>query len=904
MPIELDPLAGPKGADEGIRLAKFWKDQIDTVADSTEYRRWTKRGEAIEKRYRDERARVNEESQRHYNALWANVEILFPALYGKVPVPIAERKFRDRDPVARGAAQILERGLRNEIEINGFDEAMQGAVKDYLLPGRGVVWVRYEPLIEQSVSLPPDTETDMKDSQGSISAPRKRERLRLNESINEPTESDQKLHDTSDRVVRESIPIDYVAWTDFLSFPVRARTWKEVTAVGKRVYMSRKQMIKRFGKRIGKAIPLERDDRGIRGYQNNQPGSDADKGQVYEIWSRDDETVYWVARGYDFLLDRKDDPLKLENFFPCPRPIYSNATNNTLVPVPDYIQYQDQATQIDELTQRIAMLSKACKMAGLYNAAAKDIQRLFDETVENQLIPVDDWAAFAEKGGVEGNISLLPLKEIIGILNELMVIKEKQVLEMDRLTGITDIMRGTTDARETLGGQRLKTNSAGTRLQRRQNEVARLARDVIRMMADIMAQHFSPQSLVEVSGALFEEGLGSPDMPDLTALQSPSPAPSSQPKPQLGGSPLPPMAPPAGMQPPPPPMGGATAGGPPQIPGGAPPIGQNVIPFKPNLPPAPVGMPPQAPQMPMGAPEPQIPPEVAAKIEGIKRIAAAIQLLRNEKLRGFRVDIEVDSTIYGDMMQEREDRTQFIAEITGYLEKSMMMVAQVPEMAPMLGKLLLFGVRGHRVGRDLEATIEDFCDQVPAIAKKKQAEAAQNKNPEQLKAEADMLSAQSKAEAAKISTENVRIKATSDIQAIQLKAQSDREAHAADIERQRIENEGEVANSQADVMIKQMDVQMRQMEYQIEQLRAAVDMMKAKNDMKLAQHEADQQDQEHELAQDQMGLEKKKLKHEATQTDKEHELAEVQMKHEKEKAKLDIQKAKEVAKKPVASGSK
>ena len=46
---------------------------------------------------------------------------------------------------------------------------------------------------------------------------------------------------------------------------------------------------------------------------------------------------------------------------------------------------------------------------------------------------------------------------------------------MDRLTGITDIMRGTTDARETLGGQRLKSNSAGTRLQRRQNEAARLS---------------------------------------------------------------------------------------------------------------------------------------------------------------------------------------------------------------------------------------------------------------------------------------------------------------------------------------------------------------------------------------------------------------------------------------------
>src|SRR4029077_7944090 len=127
--------------------------------------------------------------------------------------------------------------------------------------------------------------------------------------------------------------------------------------------------------------------------------------------------------------------------------------------VADFMQYQDQAIQIDELTQRISMLAKACKVAGVYNAAAKSIQRLMNESVENELIPVDDWAAFAEKGGIAGNISFIPLQEIIGVLQELMTIKDKTIMEMDRLTGINDIMRGTTEARETLGAQRLKTNN-------------------------------------------------------------------------------------------------------------------------------------------------------------------------------------------------------------------------------------------------------------------------------------------------------------------------------------------------------------------------------------------------------------------------------------------------------------
>src|SRR5882672_7414309 len=117
MSIEIDELAGPKGGDEGRRLAKHWLDQINTIKDNTEYKRWFKRAEKIEKRYRDDRNRVDEEGQRRYNSLWSNVEILKPALYGRPPLPVAERRFKDKDPVGRNATQILERGLRNELEI-------------------------------------------------------------------------------------------------------------------------------------------------------------------------------------------------------------------------------------------------------------------------------------------------------------------------------------------------------------------------------------------------------------------------------------------------------------------------------------------------------------------------------------------------------------------------------------------------------------------------------------------------------------------------------------------------------------------------------------------------------------------------------------------------------------------
>lgn len=803
----VDRLAGKRGGAIGRRVAAFWLNKIIECDDDKEFKRWLKRGTSIEKRYRDERNRTDEDHQRRVNSLWANIEILTPALYGKQPVPVCERRFRDKDPVGRGAAQILERALRNEIEINGFDESMRQALKDYLLSGRGTVWVRYEPEFGEGISIPNDDEMDQHDSQGTIES-------------EDDSPAEEKLRETSDRVTRESTPVDFIQWTDFYTFPAKARTWKEVTAVGKRVYMTRNQMKRRFGNEIGRAIPFQKDDRKTRRQEDSSVGHEIDeKAQVFEIWDRSKEEVIWVAEGYQYLCDRQDDPLKLESFFPCPKPLYANSTNNTLVPVPDYVQYQDQAIQIDELTQRIAMLAKACKVAGVYNAAAKGIQRLFNESVENEMIPVDDWSAFAEKGGVGGNLSFIPLKEIMGVIEELTKIKERTTTEMDRLTGINDVMRGVSDdERETLGGKRLKSAASGTRLKHRQDEVARFATDTLRLMADIMSQHFSPKSLIEASGAMHEEGLGTMDIPEPDMLQNGVPpvmplGPSGAPQ-GAGGSFTPGGA--GSSAPPPGPPGGA----PPQPPATAMPLGAPSPPVGGNLPPGmpPQQMPPQPGQPPrpgMGfqgpMPPPQQPPispEMMDKLKGLQRIFKSIQLIRNEKLRGFRVSIEVESTIYADAQQEKGDRTAFIASVTKFMTEAMQISMAMPQATPLLGKLLQFGIRAFPVGRELEQSIEDFCDEAEVAAKQK-ASMPQPPNPEQIKAQAMMA------------------KSKADIQAAQMKMQTDQQSAQAEVARQQIENQGEQANAQQDTVQKQMDMEMRKLELQIELIRLQMEQTKA-----------------------------------------------------------------------------
>ena len=78
----------------------------------------------------------------------------------------------------------------------------------------------------------------------------------------------------------------------------------------------------------------------------------------------------------------------------------------------------------------------------------------------------------------------------------------------DRVTGVSDILRGVSDARETLGAQRLKTNAAGTRVDDQRMDVGRFAGDVVRIVAQVMCKHFTSKTLIQSSGILQEEGIG------------------------------------------------------------------------------------------------------------------------------------------------------------------------------------------------------------------------------------------------------------------------------------------------------------------------------------------------------------------------------------------------------------
>ena len=129
----------------------------------------------------------------------------------------------------------------------------------------------------------------------------------------------------------------------------------------------------------------------------------------------------------------------------------------------------------------------------------KELKRLATAG-DNQFIPVENWQALSSKGGLQAAFQTEDISGIAAVLRELYQQRDMLVQGIYELTGIADIMRGATDPAETFGAQRLKAQFGSTRIRRRQRAVQKWIRDLYKLKAEIIAEHFEPQKLTEITG--------------------------------------------------------------------------------------------------------------------------------------------------------------------------------------------------------------------------------------------------------------------------------------------------------------------------------------------------------------------------------------------------------------------
>src|SRR5688572_10024207 len=332
---------------------------------------------------------------------WSSFEVMKPAVYARPPQPAVRPLFSDADAVKNTTAEVLERAATSAFARTGINEVMCHMRDDLLFAGRGVLWLRYE------------------------------------------TDDGQKV--CSEHLDRK----------DFLHEP--ARVWREVGWVAGGFWLTRDEMEKRFKKGAVTEEILEGAKYTVR--RDDQQPEDAQaltqKCRVWEVWHKADRKTYWVTEGVDVLLDERDPQLKLSGFFPCPRPAYATLKRRSLVPVPDWNRYAIHFRKISDLTGRIYVLLNTVKMKGLIPAGGDvgdAIEQLIASDDDQIIIPVPGAAAaFLANGSPSGFVLWLPLAEVATAITGLIQARAELINNFYELSGISDIMRGATEADETLG---------------------------------------------------------------------------------------------------------------------------------------------------------------------------------------------------------------------------------------------------------------------------------------------------------------------------------------------------------------------------------------------------------------------------------------------------------------------
>lgn len=431
-----------------------WLKEIDHVKKSKRRIAYEKLGEKIVKNYANisaiEAAVSSNRSPNRvmFNVLWSNVQVLKPALYARIPEVVVERTFKDSDPIGNLTSRLIERATTYNItsQKDRYHTNMKMIVEDRLLPGGGFGWVRFEVEQEQAT-----------DEAGN--------------PVGEPF-----VKPNSERAV-----FDWVHWKNF--YWSECRSWFELRWIAREVQMTRTKLIDRFGA-IGQDVEL----------QDQKEQSDKDTEYmstacVYEIQDIESKNTYWISPGYkDAPLDVKKDPLRLKNFWAAPRPLLATTTTDSLYPTPDYKIYEALAEELDNVTKRIGAMAECIRLVGAvakqWQADVKNMLKLRD----GEMWPVEQWTAFAERGGLKSVVDWMPFEQCIAAIGPLQGYQTSLLAQIGEISSIPDIVRGASDPTESAAAVQKKSRWTVLKLEEKQGDVQRFWEEVAEKTAEILCE--------------------------------------------------------------------------------------------------------------------------------------------------------------------------------------------------------------------------------------------------------------------------------------------------------------------------------------------------------------------------------------------------------------------------------
>lgn len=443
-----------EGQENPAAVWELWNESLELAAKEEE--EWRKHAKNTIDTYTMEEKEENKQSK--FNILYSNTETIVPAIYNSPPVPDVRRRYSDDDPDAKVVSQVIERCISFSVDTSEFDNIIKASVFDAELPGRGVCRVQYEPMMG-----PPDPATGMTP------------------------------------IAYQRLYLQHIQWDDYRHGPAKSREGVPWEAYRHR--MTREQLVK-LNPQVGQLVKLDCNVEGYNPDKSDFPPDLFKRAEVWEIWDKEARKVLFIALGYkEGPLATMDPPCQLEGFFPSPKPLQAVFRTDSLVPIEPYRLYKAQADELDIITRRITKLVKVLRWRGVRAKALGDAFDKIKDLDDGQLAPAENALEVTQgQQGIDKFIWMMPIEKLVVVIKELVDQRERIKQVIYEITGIADIMRGSTDAGETLGAQQIKAQWGTLRIQDMQKAAQVYVRDIFRIMAEIIAEKFTPEVIFMMTG--------------------------------------------------------------------------------------------------------------------------------------------------------------------------------------------------------------------------------------------------------------------------------------------------------------------------------------------------------------------------------------------------------------------
>jgi hypothetical protein len=473
------------------------KPQYDGEALQKEGSKWMERIRASEKREHDwrmdadaaEAAYAGDEKSKHgklydFNILHSNVETIVPAIYNSTPVPDIRRRWAETEDESPQPPQAQQGQQPDPREVSAFQQAMQ----QYQVKAQFDRDTKdYGDIIERVITVQIDDnrlDTEIESvAQDAFLSGRGIIRVKLEADL------------IGDDVSNERIKFEAVSWRDYRQGP--GTRWDNVQWISFKHSLPRETLEKDIANGEMLAAQTSPADK----LDDNE-----DDVVFWEIWEKEKREVIFVREHDSKVLDRKPDPLGLSYFFPIPCPVQPISLTGKTTPVCPFSIYRKLADELDTITKRINKIMKGLKVRGI---VAGDAQKLVElaNADDNEIRVETDLEGLAQTGGLEKAVMWWPVEQSVKVLAQLYQQRESVKSSIYEITGISDIVRGASQASETATAQQIKTQWGSLRIQKMQRLIERQVRDIFCIMAELISSKFSEKTLFQMTAIPVTDGI-------------------------------------------------------------------------------------------------------------------------------------------------------------------------------------------------------------------------------------------------------------------------------------------------------------------------------------------------------------------------------------------------------------